>query len=306
MNAREWMLLSALALLWGVPFYFVEIALTALPPVTIVALRVSLGAIALIAWLIARGILWREFTDWKGILRRWKIYLLLGGIGSATPFTLFSWGQQYIDSGLAGTLNACFPLFSIVLAAVVGEERFSFARALGIAAGIGGISLLLAPTFSGDINAGLGASAAAMTGFFYAVSAIAARRHLSGFPPAENAVGFLVGASVLLYPIAFVFERPLESSPDAKVIGVILCFAVFSTTLAYLIYFRLIALVGATGTALVTFLIPIVAVLLGVFALDEKFGADFFLGALLIFAGLVLADSKLRLRIASILFRRRH
>ena len=300
MSARDWTLLIALSLLWGMSFMFMEIILSdGAQPITLVMLRVGGAALATGAFLKLRGVRLRT------VLGRWRIYIWMGLLGNAFPFWCFAWGQQFIDSGMAGVLNSTTPLFTIVMAALVGMEKMRGARVLGIALGACGVAILLSPSAGADSGAAAvaGTLACVAAAASYGVVALLGKKKVTGFPPLENAFGQLTCATLLLIPLAFGLESPWETRISATGGLALAGLALFSTALAYVVYFRLLASAGPTNAMLVTFLIPVNATTLGVLVLGERFGAAFFIGAGMILAGLVFADDKLRRKIAGI-FRR--
>ena len=302
MSARDWTLLIALSLLWGMSFMFMEIILSdGVRPITLVMLRVGGAALATGAFLKLRG------ARLRTILGRWRIYIWMGLLGNAFPFWCFAWGQQFIDSGMAGVLNSTTPLFTIVMAALVGMEKMRGARVLGIGLGACGVAILLSPSAGADSGAAAAAAgtlACVAAAASYGVVALLGKKKVTGFPPLENAFGQLTCATLLLIPLAFGLESPWETRIGATGGLALAALALFSTALAYVVYFRLLASAGPTNAMLVTFLIPVNATTLGVLVLGERFGAPFFIGAGMILAGLIFADDKLRRALAAGLRRR--
>lgn len=301
MTLRDWLLLVLLSLLWGVSFMFMEVALESFPPLTLAALRVGLAGIFLALLLRARG------GKLLPMLRaRWKLYCATAALGSALPWALFPWGQQFISSGLASVLNSTTPLFTVLLAAAAGEEKMRGARVVGVLLGAAGVAVLLAPeNANGDgDNAAKGIWACVVAAASYGVMYAFFRRRISKFPPLENAAGQLIYATLLLAPVAVVVEGPPTTVGTAPAALSLLGLALLSTAAAYLVFFRLLASAGATNTSLVTFLIPVNATLLGALVLDEQFGPSFFAGAGLIMAALIFADDNIQKKLRA-LFRRR-
>ena len=292
MSGRDWFLLWLLSLCWGASFFFVEIALTGFAPFALTFGRIGIAAVMLGALLAAHGV------SLRAVLGRWRVYAPVGFFGNALPFTAFAWGQQYIDSGLAGVLNATTPIFTLILAAIIGEERATAPRVGGILLGFVGVCVLLSPAV-GDPGERflLGALAPITAGCAYGVAVLWARRRAGGFAPAENAFGQLTFATAMLLPLAAI-ESAQNGFAFARAPGeawaAIFAIAFFSTYCAYLIYYRLLASAGAVNTILVTFLIPINAVALGAFVLGEVFDLAFFGGAGLILASLLVIDPRLR------------
>ena len=181
MSGRDWFLLWLLSLCWGASFFFVEIALTGFAPFALTFGRIGIAAVMLGALLAAHGV------SLRAVLGRWRVYAPVGFFGNALPFTAFAWGQQYIDSGLAGVLNATTPIFTLILAAIIGEERATAPRVGGILLGFVGVCVLLSPAV-GDPGERflLGALAPITAGCAYGVAVLWARRRAGGFAPAEK------------------------------------------------------------------------------------------------------------------------
>jgi len=290
MGGPEWALLLVLSVLWGGSFFFVGIAVRELPPLTIVALRVGGAALALFLVLRVLG------QGLPGDHRVWAAFLGIGMINNAIPFTLFVWGQREIASGLASILNATTPLFAVVLAHLITpDEKLTRPRAVGVVLGFAGVVLML----GGEALAGLSASVLAQlaclaAAFAYALGGIFGRRFQRlGVTPIVTAFGQVTASAILLVPLALAFETPWRLPlPGAATWSALAGLAMLSTALAYIIYFRVLARAGATNLLLVTFLIPVSAILLGVAFLGEALLAKHLAGMTLIGAGLAVIDGR--------------
>lgn len=288
MSPGDWALLVVLAALWGGSFFFVAIAVTGLPPLTIVLTRVTLGAALL-------GTIARVSGHAFPLDRRtWADFLVMGLFGNALPLALIVWGQIYIPSGLAAILGATMPLFTILIAHVMTrDDRLTGAKLAGVIVGIGGVVVLIGvdvlQDFGIHVVAQLAMLAAACS-YGFGLAYCARLRHL---PSTVLAVGQLCGAAVVVLPFALLFERPwLLPMPGWPVIGAILGLVVLSTAIAYQIYFRILVKFGATNASLVTFLVPISALILGMTMLGERLAPNHFAGMALIFAGLAVIDGR--------------
>jgi drug/metabolite transporter (DMT)-like permease len=284
MNRTEWALLLLLALLWGGSFFFGKVALAAVPPLTLVVLRTGIAALALLAFLAATG---RRLPS---ALAAWRGFLVMGLLNNAIPFALINWGQTRIDSGLAAILNATTPLFTVILAHLVtSDEKLTRNRMAGVVLGFAGVVVMIGPAALG--GAGLAKLAVLAAAASYACAGLYGRR-LGGLAPATAACGMLVAATLIMLPLALVLDRP--ALPAGAVIWeAVGALALFSTALAYIVYFRILATAGATNLLLVTFLIPVSALLLGGIVLGERPDATAFAGMALIFLGLVAVDGRL-------------
>lgn len=296
MKGSDWFQLILLALVWGLSFFFTEICLRDLGPATLAFGRVTTAALALFTFALATG---QRLPAGRA---EWGPLLVMGLINNALPFTLIMWGQTRIDSGLASILNATTPLFAFVLAHfLTADERMSRRGLTGIFIGFLGAVVLIGPGALGGVGAQSWAQLAVLgAAVSYAFAGIFGRRlrHLS---PVVAAAGMTAAAGVVLLPLAAVTEQPWTAEPDALTWLALLGIGLVSTAFAYILYFRILASAGATNLLLVTFLVPIAALLLGTMILGETIGATALAGMLLIFGGLAVIDGRLlqRLRGAS-------
>lgn len=292
MGVWEWLMLVTLSVVWGGSFFFVAVAVEALPPLTIVTLRVLFAAATLWAVLLALG--YRPPRE----ARVWGAFFIMGGLNNVLPFSLIVWGQTHIASGLASILNATMPLFTVVIAgALLPDEKMTRGKIIGVLVGFVGVVVLVGPTAL-DATTGtqtlaqLAVLAAAMC---YGFAGTYGRRFRSmGVPPMVTAAGQVTASSLLLLPVAFVVERPdLLPPPAAEIWLAVVALAVFSTALAYILYFRILSSAGATNISLVTFLVPVSAIALGVVVLDERLLAGHIVGMAFIGLGLSCIDGRL-------------
>lgn len=294
MTPAEWGLLLGLSVLWGGSFFFVGVALSALPPLTLVVLRVGLAAAILAAVLRLRGLPMPRGAA------TWRAFLGAAFLNNAVPFCLIAWGQTHIASGLAAILNATTPLFGVVVAHLLTtDERLTAHRLAGVLAGLAGVAVMIGPS----LLAGLGAEflaqgAILLAALSYAFAGIYGRRFKRmGIPPLAAAAGQVTAATALLLPVALLVDRPWTLAlPPVPVVAAVVGLAALSTALAYVIFFRLLASAGATNLMLVTFLIPVSALILGALVLGEPVVGRQLLGMALIGAGLVAIDGRLLYR----------
>ena len=292
MSSRDWLLLLVLSVLWGGSFFFVEVALDELGPLTVVTGRVGLAAAALI------GLVYLGGGRMPHAPSLWGAFLVMGALNNLIPFSLIAWGQVHIDSGLASILNATTPLFTVILAHfLTAEERLTPGRLAGVLLGLSGVAVLIGPEALAGLGvAGLGQIAVLAAALSYAFAGIFGRR-FKDLPPAVAAAGMLTATTVMILPLALVVERPWSLSLSGETWGATLGLALLSTAVAYQIYFRILASAGATNLLLVTFLIPVSALLLGVLVLGEQPDWTAFAGMALIFAGLAAVDGRLLARL---------
>ena len=284
---RNWSLLLALTAMWGSAFMFMKIGVATVAPATLVASRLFLGAVILYVVMRARG---RALPP-PG--RRWLPIATLAILGNCLPFYLITWGQQFIDSALAGILISIMPLATLVLAHFfIAGERMTMPRALGFAIGLSGIVVLMGPAALAGLGGSLGTAMAQVAvlggALCYAGNSVLARRTITAdFLVVSTAV--LIVASALMVPVALVFEHDRSAMPSVGSIAAIVWLGIGPTALATLLYFQLIAAAGPTFMANVNYLSPVVALLAGVLLLGEQPGTTAIAGLMLILLGIALS-----------------
>ena len=295
MGVREWLMLVTLSILWGGSFFFVGVAVAELPPLTIVALRVGLAAMTL--WVI---VLIMGLSPPKN-LEVWVAFLVMGLLNNVIPFSLIVWGQTHIPSGLASVLNATTPLFGVVVVGLLlSDERATVMKLMGVAIGfLGAVIMIGIPSLGsaeqGNILPQIAILGAALS---YAFASVFGRRFKAmGLKPIMIAAGQVTGSTILLAPVAWYVDGSLSlfgpDSPGVKVWASILTLAVFSTALAYILYFKILASSGATNILLVTLLVPVSAILLGLMFLNEMLEWIHLAGMVFIAIGLSAIDGRL-------------
>lgn len=291
MSALEWGLLVTLSMLWGGSFFFVAVAVEELPPLTIVLLRVALAALALLALTRVMGIAMpAERTVWAA-------FVAMGFLNNAVPFTLIVWSQTHIASGVASILNATTPLFTVVVAHVLTrDEKMTGGRLAGVLIAFAGAAVMIGGTalqsLGVNVVAQLACLAAAMS---YAVAGVLGRHFVAlGIAPMVTATGQVTASSLVLLPVMLIVDRPWRlPAPSLDTVAALLGLALLSTAVAYILYFRILATAGATNLLLVTFLVPVSAILLGLLVLGETLEPRHFVGMALIGLGLAAIDGRL-------------
>ena len=288
MSAYAWFLLTTLSVLWGGSFFFAEIALRQLEPLTIVLARVSLGAIALVIVAYLSGF------RLPGKVSVLFALLIMGGLNNALPFTLLVWSQVHLSSGVASILNATTPLFTIVVAHFfTRDEPMTRNKIIGIVLGVIGVAALIGPQAISGLGSQIIAQVAVLcAACSYAVASVYGKR-LRSLPTIVAAAGMLTGSSILMLPMALYFEAPFSVMPRWDVLLSVIGLALLSSALAYLIYFRILVIAGATNLMLVTLLVPVSALLLGVLVLGEEISFSAYVGMGIIFAGLICIDGRI-------------
>ena len=289
MSLGVWGLLILLSLLWGGSFFFAEIALSELPPFSVVLGRVAIAAMTLHITLLATGR--RMPTN----LSLWQSFLVMGALNNLIPFSLIVWGQTEITSGLASILNATTPLFAVLVAHILtSDEKLTSSRLAGVLIGFAGTVLMLGPAALTGLGVELLAQLAILTAALtYSFASIYGRR-FKGLPPMVIACGQVTCSTILLIPIVLLIDRPFDLPPPGLATwSALLGIGIVSTALAYILYFKILALAGATNLMLVTFLIPVSAMLLGVLFLSETVTSLQLAGMALIGTGLACIDGRL-------------
>lgn len=290
LSATDWGLMVLLSLMWGGSFFFIAVAVGELPPLTIVASRVVIAAFALnLALVLTRGRL---------PLTRATVaaFVGMGIVNNAIPFTLLVWGQSHIASGLAAILNATTPLFTVLVAHVAtSDERLTFGRFAGVLVGFAGVVAMIGPGVlggaDGDLLAELACLGAALS---YGIASVFGRRFRRlGLSPLQTASGQLSFSTLLMVPIALAADAPWRLEPPSLLaVAAVAGLALVSTALAYIVFFRILARSGATSISLVTFMVPVSALMLGTLVLGERLSAEHLFGIALIGAGLALIDGR--------------
>ena len=290
MTTSEWGLLAALSMLWGGSFFLTRIALEDLPALTIVLLRLGLGAAGLVVVLRCMGLrLPRDGLSWSG-------YAVMGLLNNALPFCLITWAQIHLTSSVVAVLNATAPFATLVLAhCCTRSEKLNLSRLSGVIAGLSGVAVMMSPGWASDggmhVAAHVACLLAAISYACAGVFGLGLRRQSAA--PITTAAGQLLAATVLLFPVAMVVDKPFNLPPPGlATIAAVFGLAVLSTALAYVLYFQILMTAGATNLLLVTFLIPVSATFLGEVFLTEEVGSRELVGFVFVGAGLIAIDGR--------------
>lgn len=283
MNLRYFFELIALAALWGASFLFMRVAVPEFGPIWLIAWRVFLASLVLLPILIHQGLL--------GELRKnIKPLVLLGIFNSALPFLGFAYATTILTGGFTSILNATVPLFGVLLVLLgINKEKFSWAQIGGFLLGFAGVGILLGwHTSTASPYFWLAVAASLTAALFYALCANYIKLRLVGVSAVVIAVGSQLAATVFFIPFV-PFSIP-ESIPSLTAILALIALAIFSTALAYLMYFRLIRVLGAARTVTVTYMIPLFAMIWGTLLLHEPLTWDMVVGCVVILTGTALAN----------------
>jgi drug/metabolite transporter (DMT)-like permease len=256
-NRNDYGLLAVLGLVWGSSFLLIKLAVATIPPITVATARIGIGALVLAVIVAARG------RNWPRGRRGWLLLLVMGVIGNAIPFSLISWGETRIDSGLTAILMSSVPLATIMLApAFVRDEPITPGKLLGVEIAVAGATLC------------------------YAVNGLVARR-LPQMSAEAIGAGCLLCATLAGLPVSLAADRPWLTTPSALSLAAVALLGVLNTGVGYLLMFRLIVRAGAGFSSLNNFLVPLFGVMWGALLLGERPSPRALVGLLLIFGGLV-------------------
>ena len=295
MGARDWAMLLLLSFLWGGSFFFISVAVSELPPFTLVTMRVGLAAVTLWLVLLVSGYPIPKSPE------VWRAFVMMGLLGNALPFSLIAWGQTHIGAGLASIINATTPIFTILIAgAFLSDEHITPRKMLGVTAGLAGVIVLIGPSALLELGTNTMAQLAVIgAAVSYSCATVFGRRFKAmGISPLDTAVGQVTASTIILLPVVWFIDKPLQlANPSLQVWLAVLALAIFSTAFAYILFFRILSSSGATNVVLVTFLAPVTASLLGWLMLDEQLQAKHFIGMGCIGLGLAIIHGRLWARL---------
>jgi len=278
--AKEIALLAVLATLWGASYTFIKIGVETIPPITFIAARTLIAGGLLLAIIKMRGL---SLPRNPAI---WKRFLIQACINSVVPFTLIAWAELTVNAGLATILNSTTPIFAFLLTVLITRHETVTARKLfGVVAGVVGISLIIGlEAFNGLGKELVSQLAIVVATISYACAAIFGRG-FKGLDPMMPAAGSLLCGAVLLIPVSLVVDQPWTIAPSAHSILALFGLSVFSTALAFVIYFRLIHTLGSVSTTSQAYLRVPIGVGIGVLFLGENLNSTAWLGLICVIAG---------------------
>ena len=281
----EWMLLGLLALMWGSSYLLINIAVQEIPPLTLVAARVTGAALCLgtVMWLRGESLALGVST--------WRMLLVQSFFTSIGAWTVLAWGQQYVGAGLASVLNSTSPLFVFFITTyITRHEQTNQLKLTGAVLGLFGVVLIVGLDALEGIGAQVWGQLACLLGaMFYACAAIYGKR-FSGISALATATGTMTWAAIVLLPLALWFDRPWQLSPSTSAIMAVSVLSVVSTALALLIYFRLVKSLGSMAVSSQAYLRASVGVLLGVIFLGESVSVPVAMGLLFAILGVALIN----------------
>jgi len=288
LSTRAWGELLLLALIWGASFLAFAICLKELEVFTTVAHRVFWGTCLI--WIIAIARKWPLPPP-----QLWAACLVMGLLNNVIPFSLIAWGQTAIESGLASIINAATAIFGILFAAIAfQDEQLTRRKIVGVLLGFVGVIIAIGPDSlrNFDIRS-LAQLAIVGACISYGLASVWARKTLRGLPPETAALGMLTGSTLLMLPISISIDGPPSFQLAPQTWAAILYISIAATTIAYLLYYRVLSMAGSGNLMLVTLLIPPIAILLGALVLDETISTSALIGFAVIALAMIILDGRL-------------
>jgi len=280
--ATDLLLLLTLATLWGASYTLIKVGVETISPVTFIAVRTLVAGLILVAALRLRGL--KLPTD----RQTWTLFTVQAGLNSAVPFTLIAWAEQTTDAGLATILSSTTPIFAFLLTALITRhESVSAAKLFGVAAGIVGICLIVGMEALAGSGENLWAQLAIVAATICYAAAAIFGKNFKGLDPMMPAAGSLIAGAAILIPVSLVVDRPWTLTPSTDSMLALLALAVFSTALAFVIYFRLVQTLGSVGTTAQAYLRVPIGVGIGVVFLGETLASTAWLGLACVVAGVI-------------------
>ncbi len=273
----DYLLLVLLSAIWGASFIFMRILAPALGPIATADLRVLIAGIALALYL--------KFTQrdpgWK---KNWKRYLVIGMLNSGIPFLLFSFAALHLPASVSVIINSMTPLFGALGAVIWLGEKMSMKLVAGIVLGITGVAIIRGGgNFELTGMATLSMAMCVLATMFYGIGGVYVKLHAHDLGPTEIATGSQLIVGILFLPL--IFLSPVRTEITTEIAAILLAFALFCSAVAYLIYYRLLKIIGPTKATTVTFLIPVFGFIWGSLFLNEKITMEMIAGGLIVLSG---------------------
>jgi drug/metabolite transporter (DMT)-like permease len=273
-------LLIVLATAWGAAYTFIRLGVETIPPITLIAARTMIAGALLLAVLSARGVAMPRAPA------VWGAFMVQACLNSVVPFTLIAWAEQTVEAGLAVILNSTTPIFAfLITVAITRHEAVTTRKLLGVVLGLAGTCLIVGTAALGGLGRDLLAQLAVVAASIcYACAAIFGRR-FHGTDPMATAAGSMLCGAALLVPASLVVDRPWTLTPSTTSILALLALSIFSTALAFAIYFRLLHTLGSVGTTAQAYVRVPIGVAIGVIFLGETLSPTAWIGLVCVVAG---------------------
>lgn len=276
----ELALLLLLATLWGASYTFIKLGVASIPPVTFIAARTAIASVVLLCVLYGRDM--RLPTD----IAVWRRFLFQACFNSVIPFTLIAWAEQSVDAGLATILNSSVPIFAFILTRCLTRQQSATSRQLfGVISGMIGICLIVGVQALSDIGRQLTAELVIIAATVCYAGAAIFGRSFQDLDPMLPATGSLLCGAIVLIPISLIVDRPWTLIPSGRSILALMCLSIFSTALAFTIYFRLIQTLGPVGATSQAYLRVPIGVAIGIIFLGESLSPATLIGLVCVIAG---------------------
>jgi drug/metabolite transporter (DMT)-like permease len=278
--ALDLFLLVVLSALWGASYTFIRLGVETIPPLTLIAARTLIAGSLLVAWMFARGI--RLPVE----LAVWRRFLVQALVNSVIPFTLIAWAEQSVEAGLATVLNSLSPVMAFLGTWLMArQEQVTSRKLFGVVAGLSGVCLIVGVSaFEGIGRRVVGQLAVIAASICYAAAAIYGRS-FKGLPPVIPAAGSMLVGAALLIPASVALDRPWLLRPSIVSIEALIALSVFSTALAFVIYFKLVQTLGSVGTTSQAYLRVPIGVAISVIFLGESLSPTAWAGLVCIVVG---------------------
>lgn len=287
----ELALLLLLATLWGASYTLIKLGVASIPPVTLIAGRTTIAALLLLGVLLARGL------AMPTSLAMWRRFVFQACLNSVVPFVLIAWAEQSVDAGLATILNSSGPIFAFILSLCLSRQKSATGRQLsGVIFGMIGICLIVGAQALLGIGQQLTSELAIVAATICYAGAATFGRCFQALDPILPATGSLICGAIILIPISLVVDHPWTLSPSIRSILAMVCLSVFSTALAFTIYFRLIGTLGTVGATSQAYLRVPIGVVLGVGFLHETLATATWMGLACVVLGVAAMTVPARTR----------
>jgi len=290
MKSKTWLWVILLALLWAPAFLFMKVAVQEIPPFTVAAGRVLLAALALTV------VMWQQKLHFPRFGAVWCRFAVLGLFLNVLPYILISWGEQYVDSGLASLLIGTDPLFTMLIAHFfITDDRLTPTKIVGVVVRFGGLGLLAMPQFMDGISVTFGGIVAvSLAAISYGVGGIYAKMYQPKTKPLVTTSAQLWMSTLLLLPVSLSWERPFTlPMPSITAVTAIVALAIICTALTSVIYLWRLRFTKVTQLAIIAYLVPIIGLILGIVVLGEQPSWHAYLGGVLILVGVTIINGRL-------------
>jgi len=291
MKNKDLILFWLAGLIWGTSFLWIKIAVDDVSPMMLVAFRTLFGSLGL-GLIVALNK--QAYVSWNIIKKRLFDFFIMGMFNIAFPWLLFSWAGQFINSGTSAILNGTMPLFTILLSPIfIQDDRITLPKLGGLVIGFLGVVILLAPSIQGKwSNDLLGQAAILLATLSYASATVFARKKSGGLPAQMQAFLQLSAGTIIIWVTALFTEKPIIFPQLPITWFALLWLGLLGSCIAYIIYFSLLHKIGPTRMSMVTYIPPLIGIILGVVFLKEQFYWQSLLGAILILSGIAIVNLK--------------